>query len=225
MYKYFFKFAATNAKAAMLLAVSTSLAGCSMADLAADDQYVPATHYERYPIEVAKAPIKLEVSSRYGSLQPSQINAVAGFARSAKSASASKIMIRRPSSGGASRQVASQTYQLLVQSGISPGMILQGTYPGPSKGSVQLSYLSTVAVTKECGDWSENIADTASNEPYSNFGCAIQNNIAAMVVNPENFVVPEVSTPVLAENRMPAATASAAAAPAAAAATPAAPSP
>jgi pilus assembly protein CpaD len=70
--------------------------------------------------------------------------------------------------------------------------------------------LSTVAVTKECGDWSENLADTASNEPTADFGCSVQNNIAAMVVNPENFVVPEVSTPVLAERRMPDAAATAA---------------
>lgn len=214
MYKYISKLTATNVKAAVLLAVTTSLAGCGIDQLAADDQYVPAAHYERYPIKVAHAPVKLEISSQHGSLQPSQINAIAGFARSAKSASASKITIRRPSSGGASRQVAGQTYRLLVQSGISPGMIAHATYPGPAKGPVQISYLGTVAVTRECGDWSENVADTGSNEPYPNLGCAVQNNIAAMVVNPENFVVPEATTPVLAERRMPDAAAAAAAAPA-----------
>ena len=36
-------------------------------------------------------------------------------------------------------------------------MIVQKTYPGPSKGSVQLSYIRSVAVTKECGDWSEDL--------------------------------------------------------------------
>jgi pilus assembly protein CpaD len=201
MYKYFSKLTAKSARAVMLLAVTTSLAGCGMDQLAADDQYLPVNHYDKYPIKVAKAPIKLEVSSRYGSLQPSQINAIAGFARSAKSASASKIAIRRPSSGGSSRQVASQTYQLLVQSGISPSMIVQGTYPGASKGPVQLSYLRTVAVTKECGDWSESMSDTGTNEPYSNFGCSIQNNIAAMVVDPQDFEVPKPMPPALASMR------------------------
>jgi pilus assembly protein CpaD len=201
MYNYFSKLTATSTKAAMLLAVTTTLAGCGMDQLAADDHYVPAPHYERYPIKVAKAPIKLEVSSQYGSLQPSQINAIAGFARSAKNASASKIAVRRPSSGGASRQVASQTYQLLLQSGISSSMIVQGTYPGSSKGPVQLSYLRTVAVTKECGDWSDSAADTASNEPSASFGCSVQNNIAAMVVDPQDFEVPKPITPALASMR------------------------
>jgi pilus assembly protein CpaD len=201
MYNYFSKLTATGTKTALLLAVTTTLTGCGIDQLAADDQYVPAPHYERYPIKVAKAPIKLEVSSKYGSLQPSQINAIVGFARSANNASASKIAIRRPSQGGASRQVASQTYQLLLQSGISPSMIVQGSYPGPAKGPVQLSYLSTVAVTKECGDWSDSAADTGSNEPSANFGCSVQNNIAAMVVDPQDFEVPKPVTPALASMR------------------------
>jgi pilus assembly protein CpaD len=208
MLKYLSRLAASKTKVIVLLVISSSLAGCSAEDLAADDQYVPVAHYEQYPISVVKSPIKLEVSSKQGSLQPSQINAIAGFAHSAKNASASKISIKRPSSGGASRQVASQTYKLLVQSGISPSMIVQGTYPGPARGPVQLSYLRTVAVTKECGDWSTNIADTSGNQSMPNFGCAIQNNIAAQVVNPEDFIVPEVTTPVLAQTRIPAATAS-----------------
>jgi pilus assembly protein CpaD len=203
MYKHFSRLAASKTSVFVLLAVSASLAGCSADELAVDDQYVPLTHYERYPIKVAKAPIKLEISSQHGTLQPSQINAISGFARSARNAIASKITIHRPSSGGASRQVASQTYQLLLQSGISPSMIVQATYPGPAKGPVQLSYLRSVAVTKECGDWSSDMADTSNNQPYSDMGCSIQNNIAAMVVNPEDFVVPEVTTPALAAMRVP----------------------
>ena len=212
MYKHFSRLAASKASVVVLLAVSASLAGCSADELAVDDHYVPATHYQRYPIEVAKAPIKLEISSQHGALQPSQINAIAGFAHSARNAIASKITIHRPSSGGASRQVASQAYQLLLQSGISPSMIVQATYPGPAKGPVQLSYLRSVAVTKECGDWSTNMADNSDNQPYPDMGCSIQNNIAAMVVNPEDFVVPEVTTPVLAEMRVPDAAGSAPAA-------------
>ncbi len=211
MFKILSKLTASRTNVVILLAVSSSLAGCSAEQLAADDQYAPVAHYEQYPIKVAKAPIKLEVSSQYGSLQPSQINAISGFARSAKNATASRISIQRPSSGGASRQVASQTYQLLLQSGISSAMIVQGTYPGPVKAPIQLSYVRAVAVTKECGDWSTNLADTSANEPYSNLGCAVQNNIAAQVVNPEDFIVPRATTPSIASTRIPSATASAAA--------------
>jgi pilus assembly protein CpaD len=82
-------------------------------------------------------------------------------------------------------------------------MISQKTYPGPAKGPVQLTYIRSVAVTKECGDWSSDMANTSSNEPYANYGCSIQNNIAAMVVNPNDFVVPRPTTPALAATRTP----------------------
>ena len=58
-----------------------------------------------------------------------------------------------------------------------------------------------VAVTEECGDWSENLAFNPDQRPYPNMGCAVQNNLAAMVANPEDFVKPRAMTPALASNR------------------------
>ena len=204
MYKNFPLSAASKMSLVLFIAMSSTLTACSNGELALDDTYAPAMHYERFPIEVTRGPVKMEISSRSGKLQPSQINAIAGFSRSAKNSGSSSITILRPSSGGASGKVARQTFQLLVQSGVSPGMISQKTYPGPSKGPVQLSYIRSVAVTKECGDWSSDLTHTSSNEPFPNFGCSTQNNIAAMVVNPEDFVAPRPSTPAYAAMRTPA---------------------
>ncbi len=203
MYKYFPVSAASRTSLALFIVMASGLAACSNGELALDDQYVPAAHYERYPIEVTRGPVRMEISSKHGSLHASQINAISGFSRSAKNSGSSRITILRPSAGGASGNVARQTYQLLVQSGISPGMISQKTYPGPSKAPVQLTYIRSVAVTKECGDWSTDLATTSNNEVHQNFGCAMQNNIAAMVVNPDDFVAPRPTTPILAATRTP----------------------
>ena len=205
MYKYFPVSAASKMSVVLFIAMSSALAACSNGEMALDDSYVPAAHYERYPIEVTRGPVKLEISSLQGTLQPTQINAISGFSRSARNSGASKITIQHASGGGASGKVARETYQLLVQSGVSPSMIMQKTYPGPAKGPVQISYLRSVAVTKECGDWSSDLANTSGNEPYPNLGCSIQNNIAAMVVNPDDFVVPEPTTTAWAAARYPAA--------------------
>ena len=191
----------TATKLAVVLAVSSVLAGCSGEELALEDQYVPSTHYEMYPIAVTNAPVKLEISSKRGTLQPSQINAIAAFARSASNSSVSKFVVKRPSGGGASSRVAKETYQVMVKNGISPRMIVQGTYPASSKAPVQIVYSRSVAVTKECGDWSSDWANTTTNETPQNFGCSIQNNIAAMVVNPQDFEVPRATTPALASTR------------------------
>jgi len=203
MYKYFPVSAASRMKLALVIVMTSGLAACSNGELALDDTYVPATHYERYPIEVTRGPVRMDISSEHGSLQASQINAISGFSRSAKNSGSSRITILRPSAGGASGKVARQTYQLLVQSGISPGMISQKTYPGASKAPVQLTYIRSVAVTKECGDWSTDSATTSNNELHRNYGCAMQNNIAAMVVNPNDLVVPRQMTPALAATRTP----------------------
>ena len=204
MYKYLPVSAASRMSVVLFIAMSSTLAACSNGELALDDTYVPTNHYERYPIEVTRGPVKMEISSQYGTLQSAQINMISGFTRSARNSGSSRITIQRPSGGGASGKVARETYQLLVRSGISPSVIVQKTYPGPSKGPVQISYLRSVAVTKECGDWSSDLTNTSSNEPYLNLGCSMQHNIAAMVVNPDNFVVPEPTTPALAKARTPA---------------------
>ena len=219
MYKYLPVPAASKMSAILFIAMTSVLAACSSGELALDDTYVPAAHYDKFPIEVTHGPVRMEISSRHGTLHSSQINAISGFSRSASNSGSSKITVLRPSAGGASGKVARQVYQVLVQSGTAPGMIVQKTYPGPAKGSVQLSYIRSVAVTKECGDWSVDMADTSRNESYPNFGCSVQNNIAAMVVNPNDFVAPRPTTPALAATRTPGVaatmTAGAAAAPAA----------
>ena len=205
MYKYLPVSAASKMGLALFFAMSSTLAACSNGELALDDTYQTTAHYEKYPIEVARGPVKMEISSQYGYLQSWQIYAISAFTHSASISESSKITIRRPSGGGESGRVAKETYKVLLQSGIASGMILNRTYPGPSTAPVQLSYKGSVAVTKECGDWSEDLANTGRNEPYPNLGCSMQNNIAAMVANPDDLVVPESTVPAYAASRDPAA--------------------
>src|SRR3990170_4922561 len=130
MYKYLPVPAASRMSLVLLIAMTSTLTACSQGELALDDTYVPVAHYEKFPIEVTRGPARMEISSKHGSLQASQINAISGFSRSAKNSGSSRITILRPSAGGASGRVARETYQLLVQSGIPPGMISRKTYPG-----------------------------------------------------------------------------------------------
>ena len=81
---------------------SLGLGGCAHDELALDDAYVPLSPEERFPIEYARGPITMEVSSAHGSLQPSQVNAVARFARQSMGGSLTPVSIKRPAGGGAS---------------------------------------------------------------------------------------------------------------------------
>lgn len=181
----------------LLVAAAFTLAGCKAEDVALEDFNPHDTAAERYPIKVVQAPIKMGLATKSDTLQPSQINAVASFARSAKS----KIRIAYPSGSPHGRAMASEVGQLLVQQGVSPGMITAASYPGGASAPVQVSYTRSVAVTKECGDWSEDLGMQSSNTTYTNFGCAMQHNTAAQVANPDDFVRPHAMDPVIASSR------------------------
>ena len=69
MYKYFPVSAASRMSLALVIVMTSGLAACSSGELALDDTYVPATHYERYPIKVTRGPVRMDVSTRDGTLQ------------------------------------------------------------------------------------------------------------------------------------------------------------
>jgi pilus assembly protein CpaD len=169
------------------------LAACS-GGAEVDDYYKPAMHYERFPIEVAKGTLRLDVSTRRSSLGERQEDSVARFAQQATSSGAPHIQIQRPRSASTADAVAGRVTEILVDNGIEPEAIIQSQYAGSAGAPVIVTFQRKIAVTPECGDWSEDIAVTGNNEPPPDFGCATQNNIAAVVANPEDFEVPRTAT-------------------------------
>ena len=61
---------------------------------------------------------------------------------------------------------------------------------GDPEAPITVSYRRYVAEGPECGIWDENLAHPRKNLPYSNFGCAQQRNLAAMVASPKDLVEP-----------------------------------
>jgi pilus assembly protein CpaD len=176
------------------------LAGCS-GGAEIDDYYKPAMHYERFPIEVAKGSVRLDVSTKRSTLGERQEDAVARFAQSANASGAPRVQIQRPRSAATADAVAGRVTQIMVMNGIEPENILESDYAGGRGAPVIVTFQRKIAVTPECGDWSEDIAVTGKNEHPPDFGCATQNNIAAMVANPEDFEVPRTTTPADAMRR------------------------
>ena len=67
---------------------------------------------------------------------------------------------------------------------------------------IRVTYIRYVAEVPPCGDWSTNLAITASNTRPPNFGCATQHNIAAMVADPRDLVAPDTSGQADAQRRL-----------------------
>ena len=61
---------------------------------------------------------------------------------------------------------------------------------------VDVNYIAYTAHTQACGDWSENESFTMDNRTPKNFGCSVQQNIAAMVADPRDLLGPGAMGPV-----------------------------
>lgn len=85
---------------------------------------------------------------------------------------------------------AGDVMQILASRGV-PAAAVQLTYatdPQSAKyGRAVMEYPIYVALADECGTWKDRPEFTPLNENTYNFGCAMQRNIAAMVVNPRDL--------------------------------------
>ena len=80
----------------------------------------------------------------------------------------------------------------MAAAGVPRNRILVGTREmAGGDGRVELGYISYQASTAPCGDWSASVTNTAANHVMSNFGCAVQHNIAAQVADPRDLMTPE----------------------------------
>ena len=196
-----FPFPAASIAALILAGV---LSGCVEDHVALRevDEYKPYNGSDRYPISVVKGPVTLEVATVQGTLQPGQVNAVQGFLHQATSAGVTPITLARPSGGGGSSRVASEIASLMAGQGIARQRVVFAIYDAPANAPVRLSYISSYARTKPCGQWTSDLTESSANEGSPTHGCAVQANIAAMVANPETLVVPNATTPIPAAGRV-----------------------
>jgi pilus assembly protein CpaD len=176
------------------LLLIAALAGCGQSSLNGeiDDFYNPPMHYQRHPISVVKDTARIELVPHRGGLTRIERNEVARFAQSALATASRSVGLSHPRNAGAAA-TAGEVRSILVGEGVPPYMIVTTAYNGG--GPVSLSFSRTVARTEPCGDWNDNLARTGDNEPFANFGCAHQQNIAAVVADPNDFVTPRAETP------------------------------
>jgi pilus assembly protein CpaD len=99
-------------------------------------------------------------------------------------------------SGAPSRNAITYFGERAAASGIARDKILVSTHDTASGDfRVDVSYIAYTAHTDACGDWSENLAFTLDNATPKNFGCSVQQNIAAMVADPRDLVQPRAFEP------------------------------
>ena len=188
---------------AALLATASLLSGCSQELASFDDTYVPASVEEKFPIEVVEKPVKLTVKAAPGGLNSSDASTVAHFGRDALSRATSPVTVAYSANSKQARAAANQAVAILARQGVPRESILVSQGAG-AKGSVTLAFTTKRAQTKPCGAWPENLRPNQFNDSGNAFGCAVQQNIAAMVSKPEDFEASRPMTPVRSSSQNPA---------------------
>jgi pilus assembly protein CpaD len=173
------------------LPLLVGLTGCeTYLDAELDDVYTPPMHYQRHPVTVTKDTARIELVPHGSGLTAVERNEVARFAQSALINASHAVGLKHPKGA---RATAGEVASILEEEGVPPTRIVVTAYHG--RGPVVLTFARTTAVTAPCGDWNENLVRTRENRPFPNFGCAHQQNIAAVVANPNDFVMPRAETP------------------------------
>jgi pilus assembly protein CpaD len=139
-------------------------------------------------VEPSYQSLKVSFSAADSGLMPDDAARFERFLENYRDHGNGAISISVPNQGD-TRAAASYFAERIAEMGINRDRILVTTHDGGDT-RVELNYIAFQASTAPCGDWSKNLADTASNLSSPNFGCSVQHNIAAMVADPRDLIEP-----------------------------------
>jgi pilus assembly protein CpaD len=213
------KFRKGGALSLAALGLALFLAGCQ-SDQIDYTGSVPTDYRDRHPIRLAdkERTLQILVGSGRAGLTATQRAQVAAMGSDWRREGTGYIVVETPAravNSRAARDSVREIRSLLQFSGVSPRAMKFRSYDQPYRGdlgAILVSYKRIAAEAGPCGQWPENLGPgvlgrepyplrESLNEPYYNFGCATQRNLASSVANPEDLVQPRAETPAFAGRR------------------------
>ena len=207
------RFAAVAARVVATVAVATLLSGCYQTR--EDTVPVVSNDYrQRHPIAIVEGERSMTVyiGSQRGVLMPSQRAEILNFSRNWRREATGAVIIDVPARAPNEKMAmeAVKEIQSLLRAADIPAAAIRIRQYQPDDATrlaaVRIYYTRIAAATDKCGLWPKDLGpDTdptfQENRPYSNLGCASQQNIAAMVDNPADLVQPRGETPAYSPRR------------------------
>lgn len=188
-----------------LMAAAMLVAGCSQN--ARPIGTAPLSYKDRHPISIGHYPVSLEVAAdpQLGMLTPNNRTEVYGFVRAYANEGESHLQVFTPSGGaneGTAHAIVGEIRQIASDEGIPHSMLSIRPYHAiDGHGPVRLTYSRLRAVAPDCGIWPSDVSGDRQNRDYENFGCAAQQNLAAIVADPRDLLGPRGSIPRDSERR------------------------
>lgn len=180
------------------------VAGC--ASTAATSPDLAIANYDprvRHPIMISEEPDVLDIPvGMNGPAVSAEIEtAIADWVGDYERHGTGDITIQVPTASAnevAAAKTGQAAHYALVRAGVPYSRIQIAPYyvgDHAKAATLRLSFLRVKAVTPKCGLWPEKAPNDTANRQYYNFGCASQQNLAAMVANPADLVRPRSMDP------------------------------
>lgn len=198
-------------RALALAAAALALAGCKDERAMTTGSIGNATYTERHPITVGSGLAYLDLLPGGGphGVTARQAADIQAFAADWRKNGRGPMVIQVPQQGQPMFAVSAVRAELQA-AGVPAHQISEQRYAGSpaALNPVRLAFPKLEArVPHECGYWPKDVAGGANafesnkNQDYWNFGCAYQQNLAAMVADPEDLIRPRAETPARAGRR------------------------
>ena len=179
-----------------------ALAGCAVLLVACQSNRevtgsVSEDYRLRHPItlEQSAKTIDIPVGMHSEALTPASRSAITGFARDFLYENAAVIQIMVPSGGeneSSAGYLAKKIRTHLMRNKVRSDRIDTIAYSaaGSSGAPIRLAYPRVAAKTLPCGTHPDGLKSSGENFNYFDFGCSTQQNLAAMVSNPQDLIQP-----------------------------------
>ena len=166
------------ARAAIALALVATLGACggAPANRTLYSIHQPVVEHSQYTLDVTAGP---------NGLSTGEVEHLAGWFEAMHLHYGDRISVDDPLGNPATReavQALASRYGLLVgnEAPVTAGYVNGGT--------ARVIVTRATASVPHCPDWSDNSDSNLRNGNHSNYGCAINSNLAAMIANPDDLL-------------------------------------
>ncbi|WP_461343446.1 CpaD family pilus assembly protein [Brevundimonas sp. GN22] len=157
----------------------------------------------RYVLQVEPDQDRIALAVHQNGLSLNQRQAIMALAQRYRGSNQTGLVIQVPTDGEQmANQTASQIASTLENVGVPRAQISVEGYRAPSANAPVLAGFTTIrAAVPRCGAEWGNLGRTGNNDGASNFGCAVNANLAAQIADPNDIVAPRTMTPPSAQRR------------------------
>lgn len=195
--KSIFPRAVSLQKLGLALALPLALAAC-MGDPVGGLGPAPLTPTSRFTLQVEPDIDRVALAVHETGLSGAQQNALVALSDRFGVQGGSVLRIEAPSGGDPVSADFAWRVKAALEALVAPGQVVQVVgYEAPDPRAPVLVGFETVrAVVPRCGTYWGSMTRTAANDSASNFGCAVNANLAAQIDNPRDIVTPRGMPPV-----------------------------